>query len=254
MSFFKLSKQNARKTSPDTDLLTVPTATIIHKNMPPFGPVYNLSMSELETLRGYLDENLANGFIVPSSSPVGSSILFVKKKNGSLRLCVDYRELNAVTIKNRYSLFLISQFLVLVQGATIFTKLDLRSAYHSIRIRKDDEWKTAFRCRYRHYEYRVMPFGLTNASATFQAHIHVILREFLDFFLVVYLNDILIFFKTKKEHAEHVRLVLSKLRAHKLYANLEKCQFFVEEIEFLGFLINKYEVKMDPGRVSTIVN
>ena len=142
----------------------------------PFGRVYNMSESELKALKAYIDENLANGFIQRSTSPAASPILFVKKKDGSLRLCVDYRGLNKVTIKNRYPLPLISGILDRMRGARLFTKLDLRGAYNLIRIKEGDEYKTAFRTRYGQYEYRVMPFGLTNAPATFQSYIDDCLR------------------------------------------------------------------------------
>lgn len=145
-------------------------------------------------------EELAKGFIYPSSSPAGAPILFAKKQDGSLRLYVDYRGLNSITVKNRYPLPLIGQLLDSLVGAKVYTKLDLRSAFNSIRIREGDEWKTAFRCRYGHFEYRVMPFGLSNAPATFMSYIHSILKEYLDDFLVVYLNDILIYSNNQEEH------------------------------------------------------
>ena len=135
---------------------------------PPWGPIYNLSPTELEVLQEYIDENLANGFIQHSRSPAGAPIFFVKKKDDWIRLVVDYRGLNKVTIRNRYALPLISSILERLSGAKFFTKLDLRGAYNLVRIRPGDEWKTAFRTRYGHFEYTVMPFGLTNALAVFQ--------------------------------------------------------------------------------------
>ena len=155
---------------------------------PLFGPIYNLSLTELQILREYLDEYLAKGFIVPSASSAGASILFVKKKDGGLRLCVDYRGLNAITIKNRYPLPLIMNLLNVPVGAVYFTKLDIRDAYHKILVRAGDEWKTAFQCRYGQFEYRVMPFGLVNAPASLQACISEALRECLDDFVVVYVH------------------------------------------------------------------
>ena len=171
----------------------------------PWGPIYNLSPVELETLREYIDENLGNGFIRHFRSPAGAPIFFVKKKNGSLRLVVDYRGLNKVTIRNRYALPLISNLLERLSGAKYFTKLDLRGAYNLVRIRPGDEWKTAFRTHYGHFEYTVMPFGLTNALAIFQHMANDIFQDFLDIFTIVYLDDILIYSKTQEEHDEHVR-------------------------------------------------
>lgn len=160
---------------------------------PPYGPIYALSAIELKALRAYLEENLEKGFVRPSSSPAGAPILFVKKKDGSLRLCVDYRGLNGVTVKNRYALPLISELLNRLHKAKCFMKLDFRGAYNLVRIAEGDEWKTAFRTRYGHYEYQVMPFGLTNAPASFQSLVNDVLRPFLDNFAVVYLDDILIY-------------------------------------------------------------
>jgi len=148
----------------------------------PYGRIYNLSEVELRTLKAYIETNLANGFIQRSSSPAAAPILFAKKKDGGLRLFVDYRALNSGTIKNRYPLPLISEMLDRLRRAQIFTKLDLRNAYHLIRIEEGDEYKTAFRTRYSQFEYRVMPFGLTNAPATFQSYIDDCLRPYIDDF------------------------------------------------------------------------
>ena len=219
---------------------------------PPFGPLYNLSVTELETLRAYIDENLKRGFIRPSTSPAGAPILFVKKKDGSLRLCVDYRGLNRITIKNRYPLPLISEALDRLVGARVYTKLDLRAAYTRIRIKEGDEWKTAFRTRFGHFEYLVLPFGLSNAPATFQSFINYILRDFLDVFCIVYLDDILIYSKSRKEHTQHVRMVLERLRKHKLYVNLKKCEFDTTEVGFVGFIVRPDGVAMEPSRVDAV--
>jgi hypothetical protein len=162
---------------------------------PPFGPIYGLSEPELQALRDYLTENLAKGFVQHSKSLADSPILFVKKKDGSLRLCVDYRGLNKINKKNRYPLPLILGLLDRLRTGKIFTKLDLRGAYNLLRIRPNDEWKTAFRTRYGHFEYTVMPFGLTNAPVVFQHLMNDIFREYMDEFVVVYLEDILIFSK-----------------------------------------------------------
>lgn len=227
----------------------------LHEGMqPPFGPIYNLSQTELAELRKYIDENLAKNFIRHSKSPAGAPILFVKKKDGSLRMCVDYRGLNKVTKKNRYPLPLISGLLEQLGRAKIFTKIDLRGAYNLVRIKEGDEWKTAFRTRYGHFEYNVMPFGLTNAPAVFQHMMNDIFREYLDDFVVIYLDDILIFSKNEEEHKKHVRLVLEKLRERGLYAKLEKCLFHQTEMEFLGFIATTDGLKMDPKKVEAIVS
>lgn len=221
---------------------------------PPFGPIYNLSQNELAELRKYIDENLAKNFIRHSKSPAGAPILFVKKKDGSLRMCVDYRGLNKITIKNRYPLPLISGLLEQLGQAKIYTKVDLRGAYNLVRIKEGDEWKTAFRTRYGHFEYNVMPFGLTNAPGIFQHLMNDIFREFLDDFVVCYLDDILIFSKNREDHEKHVRLVLQKLRKAGLYAKLEKCVFHQSQVEFLGYIISGGDLSMDPKKIETIID
>jgi hypothetical protein len=171
---------------------------------PPFGPIYGLSERELQALRDYLTENLAKGFIQHSKFPAVAPILFVKKKDGSLRLCVDYHGLNKITKKNRYPLPLISSLLDRLCTGKIFTKLDLRGAYNLLRIRPGSEWKTTFRTRYGHFEYTVMPFGLTNAPTVFQHLMNDIFRDYMDEFVAVYLDDILIFSKDQEIHNKHV--------------------------------------------------
>jgi len=192
---------------------------------PPFGPIYQLLEKELKVLKEYIDDNLAKGFIRPSTSSAGSPVLFVPKKDGSLRLCVDYRALNNITIKDRYALPLINELHDRFQGAKVFSKLDLRGAYNLIRIKAGEEWKTAFRTRYGLFEYRVMPFGLTNAPASCQRLMNETLHEYLDIFVTVYLNDILIYSENEKEHVEHVKKVLAKLKTNSLLLKLEKCEF-----------------------------
>lgn len=218
----------------------------------PTSRIYPLSASELETLAKYIEDNMRSGFIRQSSSPVGAPILFVKKKDGSLRLCVDYRALNSVTVKNKYPLPLIGETLDRLSQAKYFTKLDLRNGYHQIRIAEGDEWKTAFRTRYGHYEYQVMPFGLTNAPATFQNMINDTYMEYLDDFVVVYLDDILIFSNTLEEHKRHVRLALQKLRDNHLFAKAEKCSFHAAEVEYLGYLVGPSGIRMDPSKLESI--
>src|SRR5215207_2511867 len=219
-----------------------------------FWPLYGLNPKELAALCDYLNENLARGFIQASSSPCGAPILFVKKKDGSLRLCVDYRGLNNITVKNRYTLPLIQELMDRFHGSNYYTSMDLRGAYNLVRIKEGEEWKTAFRTRFGHFEYRVMPFGLTNAPASFQALVNDALRPFLDQFVVAYLDDILIFSKTFEEHVQHVRQVLQALRTHKLFVKLEKCRFHVSVVNFLGYRVGREGIKMDPAKVDSIMD
>ncbi len=188
---------------------------------PPHRGIYRQSADELAELRRQLDALLEQGFIQPSVSPFGAPILFVRKKDSSLRLCVDYRMLNKITIKNRYPLPRIDDLLDRLHGATCFTKLDLTSGYHQIRIAPQDVHKTAFRTRYGHYEYLVMPFGLCNAPATFQRLMNDIFRPHLDQFVLVYLDDILIYSRTPEEHKQHVAQVLRLLRQQTLRQTLQ---------------------------------
>ena len=221
---------------------------------PPHRPIYNLSKPELEELRRYLSDRIARGVIRPSTSPAGAPIIFVPKKDGGLRLCVDYRGLNAVTKKNRHPLPLISETLDRLSGARKYIKLDLKDAYYRIRIRPGDEWKTAFRTRYGHFEYLVMPFGLANAPATFQAYINKALAGLIDITYVVYLDDILIFSEDPAQHKRHMAEVLERLRKFSLYINLSKCEFNTIEVEFLGYIVSTEGVRMDPARVATIAD
>jgi hypothetical protein len=222
--------------------------------VPPFKPLYNLSGPELNTLKEYIDEMLAKGFIRPSKSPCGAPIFFVKKKDGSLRPCVDYRELNEMTVKNRYPLPLISELLDRLGDAKVFTKIDLRGAYNLVRMKPSHEWKTAFRSRFGHFEYLVMPFGLTNAPAIFQAMMNDIFRQELDQFVVIYLDDILIYSQDITSHINHINTVLSKLRKFNLYAKLEKCEFHKPSIEFLGYIVSAQGLSMSPEKIQSILD
>ena len=192
---------------------------------PPFGPLYNLAGNELKVLWDYLADNLAKGFIQASTLPLGVPILFVKKKDGTLRLCINYQGLNHLTRKNCYPLPLINKVLDRLVGVKVYTKLDIQSAYNLIWIKEGDKWKTAFRMCYSHFEYHVMLFGLVNTPATFQGYINGVLHDCLDITCLVYLDDILIFSEDEVEHTEHVREVLRHLGKAGLYLNLEKCEF-----------------------------
>ena len=225
---------------------------LIPGSSPPSRPTFRLSATELEELKKQLEELTKAGFIRPSKSPFGAPILFVKKKDGTMRMCVDYRALNNITIKNSYPLPRIDELFDRLQGAKYFTKIDLRSGYHQIRIHPNDIPKTAFRTRYGHYEFLVLPFGLTNAPGTFMHLMHETFRSFLDDFVLVFLDDILIFSKTLEEHEQHVRQVLQVLQKEKLYAKESKCELFKTEVEFLGHLVGRDGVRMMEDKVKAI--
>lgn len=219
-----------------------------------FSKVYPTNPEQQEALGEYIKKNLAIKFIRPSTSPVGYPVLFVPKKNGKPRLCVDYRHLNDNTIKNRYPLPLIPELRDKLYGAEWFTALDLKGAYNLIRIKEGDEWKTAFRTRYGLYEYLVMPFGLTNAPASFQTMINNVLQDYLDVFVIVYLDDILIFSKTIEEHREHVHQVLRKLQEAKLLVEPDKSEFHTQRVKYLGYMIEPGQIQMDPDKIRAIMD
>lgn len=218
----------------------------------PKGRLYSISRPERTAMDEYISSSLKSGIIRPSSSPAGAGFFFVGKKDGSLRPCIDYSPLNDITVKNRYPLPLMSSAFELLQTAKIFTKLDLRNAYHLVRIKQGDEWKTGFNTQNGHYEYLVMPFGLCNAPAVFQAFVNEVLREFLNISVFVYLDDILIFSPDAKSHVNHVRQVLQKLLDNQLYVKAEKCEFHTEEVSFLGYIVSPNHIQMDPAKVSAV--
>uniref|UniRef100_A0A8P4GJA5 Gypsy retrotransposon integrase-like protein 1 n=1 Tax=Dicentrarchus labrax TaxID=13489 RepID=A0A8P4GJA5_DICLA len=220
----------------------------------PTSRLYNLSRPEREAMEKYIGDSLAAGLIRPSSSPVGAGFFFVTKKDQTLRPCIDYRGLNDITIKNKYPLPLIDPAFEPLHKAQVFSKLDLRNAYHLVRIREGDEWKTAFNTPLGHFEYLVMPFGLTNAPAVFQALVNDVLRDMLNRFLFVYLDDILIFSQSQEEHVQHVRQVLQRLLENKLFVKAEKCEFHVTSVSFLGFIIERGQVKADPAKIQAVAD
>lgn len=221
---------------------------------PPFGGIYSHSAEDLGTLREYIATSLEKGWIRESNSPAASPVLFVPKPDGSRRLCVDYRALNNITIKDRYPLPLPEEMRDRLQGAKIFTQLDIRNAYQHIRIKEGEEWKTAFRTRYGLYEYCVMPFGLTNAPATFQRRIHNILRRWLDVTCICYLDDILIYSSNEEEHTNHVKTILKALQQAGISLKGTKCHFRKKEVTFLGFIVNTEGTRMDPRKVQTVLD
>jgi hypothetical protein len=214
---------------------------------------YRMSATELNELKKQIEELLEKRFIRPSVSPWGAPVLLVKKKDGSMRLCVDYRQLNKVTIKNKYPLSRIDDLMDQLVGAAMFSKIDLRSGYHQIRVKADDIPKTAFRTRYGHYEYTVMPFGVTNAPGVFMEYMNRIFHPYLDKFVVVFIDDILVYSKTEEEHTEHLRIVLQTLKDKKLYAKLSKCEFWLKEVSFLGHVISCNGIAVDPSKVSAVL-
>ena len=220
--------------------------------LPPLRPIYTLSEIEKEALKEYINEMLKIGFIRPSNSPIGAPIFFVDKKDKTLRPCVDFRELNEATIKDRFPLPLISDLFDRVAKARYFSKIDLRGAYNLIRIKEGDEWKTSFRSCYGQFEYLVMPFGLANAPSIFQRMMQEIFGDMWEIFVMIYLDDILIFSESLEDHVSQVKKVLSRLRDNNLYAKLSKCEFFTESIEFLGFILSSQGKTMAPSKVEAI--
>jgi Reverse transcriptase (RNA-dependent DNA polymerase) len=221
---------------------------------PPFaGSNYSLSPAELKVLDQYIKDNLRKSFIRHSQSPAAAPILFVKTPDGSLRLCVDYRGLNKIPIKNRYPLPLITELLDKCGNAKYFKCFDLHDGYHLLRMAMGEEWKTAFRCHYGLYEYNVMPFGVCNAPGTFQHFVNNKFRNYLDEFLVIYLDDLLIYSDTFEEHKRHVRLVLKRLQEAGLYVKPQKCQFYATKVSFLGFMIFSEGIHMDPAKVEAVL-
>jgi len=197
---------------------------------------------------------LDKGFIRPSSSPWVAPILFLKKKDGTFRMCIDYRELNKVTVKNRYPLPRIDDLFDQLQGSGIYSKIDLRPGYHQLRVRDEDITKTAFRTTYGHYEFAVMPFGLSNAPAVFMDLMNRVCKLYLDKFIIVFIDDILIYSKNETDHAEHLRLTLELLKTEQFYAKLSKCEFWIREVHFLGHVVNEKGIHVDPAKVESIQN
>ena len=219
----------------------------------PYGPIYSLGPVELETLKAYSKTHLKTGFIWPSKFLADAPIYFDKKPDGSFSLYVDYRRLNCLTIKNWYPLPVIGESLDRLGRTKRFTQLDLTSAYYWIRIQKGDKWKTAFRTRYGHFKYQVMPFGLSNAPASFQGYINKILAEKLDIFVIVYIDNILIYTKDPgQSHVDAVCWVLEQFRKHGLFANLKKCRFYQDEVRLLGFVVSVQGINIEEERIMVV--
>ena len=217
-------------------------------------PPYRMSPVELRELKAQLEELLSKEFIRPSISPWGAPVFFVKKKDGSLRLCIDYRQLNRATIRNQYPPPHIDELFDQLHGSRVYSKIDLRSGYHQLRVREIDVSKTAFRTRYGHYEFLVMPFGLTNAPATFMDLMNRVSSPYLDRFVIVFIDNILVYSGSPKEHAKHLLTVLLILRERQLYAKFSKCQFWLDKVAFLGHVISTEGISVDPQKIEAIVN
>ncbi|GJZ75306.1 putative reverse transcriptase domain-containing protein [Tanacetum coccineum] len=215
---------------------------------------YRFAPSEKQELSNQLQELADRGFIRPSTSPWGAPVLFVKKKDGSFRMCIDYRELNKLTVKNRYPLPKIDELFDQLQGSSVYLKIDLRSGYHQLRVRDEDIPKTAFRTRYGHYEFQVMPFGLTNAPDVFMDLMNRVCKPYLDKFIIVFIDDILIYSHNKEEHANHLRIILELLKKEKLYAKFSKCDFWIHIVQFLRHLIDNLALHVDPAKIEAVKN
>ncbi|GJR77154.1 putative reverse transcriptase domain-containing protein [Tanacetum coccineum] len=226
------------------------------KALPGAAPVvrapYRLAPSEMKELSVQLQELLEKGFIRPSSSPWGAPVLFVKKKDGSFRMYIDYRELNKLTIKNRYPLPRINDLFDQLQGLSVYYKIDLRSGYHQLRIKEEDIPITAFRTRYGHFEFQVMPFKLTNAPAVFMDLMNRVCKPYLDKFVIVFIDDILVYSKDEEEHEKHLKIILELLKKERLYAKFSKCDFWLDSVKFLGHVIDRSGVHVDPAKIEAI--
>jgi hypothetical protein len=215
---------------------------------------YRVSRPELVELKKHIDELLEKGYIRPSTSPWAAPVLFMEKKDGTKRMCIDYRSLNEVTVKNKYPLPRIEDLFDQLRGVDVFSKIDLRSGYHQLRIRSSDILKTTFITKYGLYEFTVMSFSLTNAPAYFMYLMNIVFMDYLDKFVVVFIDDILVCSQNEQEHEEHLRKVLQRLRDCQLYAKLSKCELWISEVLFLGHVINREGLDVDPKKVAAILD
>jgi hypothetical protein len=227
----------------------------LHKKLPErTAPLYKMTLEQLEFIRDYIKENLANGFIVPSEAPFSSPVLLVHKGNGKFRFCVDYRTLNSHTIRDAYPLPLFDETQNLLSGKKWFSKLDIIAAFNKLRMDPESEDLTTFKTRYGSYKYRVMPFGITNGPANFQRYINNALQGLLDDICLAYIDDILIFSETKEEHEKHLNTVLQRLADAGLQCDIDKSEFYTQRTKFLGFIVTDKGVEMDPAKIQTIID
>jgi len=221
---------------------------------PTWGPLYSMSRAELVVLKEWLEENMSKGFIRQSSSRFDAPVLFAKNPGGGLRFCIDYRDINSKTIKNRYPPPLIKETLNLLGKARIYTKLDVQGAYNLLRVKEGDEHKLAFHTRYGLYEPTVMRFGTTNAPPDFEGYINNTIREALDDFASAYLDDVLIYSNFEEEHVGHVKWIMQRLLEAGLYLTPEKCEFHKETVRYLGLIISTEGISIDEDKVQTVRN
>nr|GEY04169.1 putative reverse transcriptase domain-containing protein [Tanacetum cinerariifolium] len=241
------------------DLSGLPLARLVEFQIdliPGAAPVarapYQLAPSEMKELSEQLQELSDKGFIRPSFLPWEASVLFTKKKDGSFRMCIDYHELNKLTVKNRYLLSQIDDLSDQLEGSSVYSKIDLRSGYQQLRVREQDVSKTAFKTQYGHYEFQVMPFELTNTHAVFMDLMNRVCKPYLDKFVIVFIDDILIYSKNEKEHKEHLKAILKLLKKEKLYAKFLKCEFWIPKVQFLGHVIDSRGIHVDPAKIKSI--
>ncbi|KAI3805311.1 hypothetical protein L1987_27555 [Smallanthus sonchifolius] len=214
---------------------------------------YHLVAFKVKELMKQIQELLDKGFVRPRTSPWGAPVLFLKKKDRSMRMCIDYRELNKLTVKNKYPFPRIDDLFDQLQGAKYFSKIDLRLGYHQLKVQEEGVPKTAFRTRYGHYEFLVMSFGLTNAPATFIDPMNRVCKQFLDNFVIVFIDDIIIYSQSQEEHAKHLRIIMETLRKERLYAKFSKCEFWKQEVQFLGHVVNEHGIQVDPSKIEAVM-
>ena len=215
---------------------------------------FRMTPIELKELKTQLYELLDKGFVRPSVSPWGAPVLFVKKKDGTLQMCIDYRQIKKVIVKNKYPLPRIEDLFDQLKGASVFSKIDLRPRYYQLRVKDVDVPKIAFRTRYGHYEFLVMPFGLTNAPAAFMDLMNRVFHPYLNQFVVVFIDDILVYSKDAQEHEHHLRILLQILRGNNLFAKLSKCDFWLKKVSFLGHIVSVEGIRVDPVKLEAVMN
>jgi AcrR family transcriptional regulator len=243
-----------QKTTGLVDDLAPPSVTLIPDSIPPNRPAFRLSLPERQELESQVTKMLEKGWIQPSRSPYGAPVLFVPKPDGSLRMCIDYRALNKLTLKNKYPLPRIEDLLDNLSGARYFSSLDLTSGYHQLRLPASDIPKTAFNTHFGKFEWRVLPMGLSKAPAVFQSVMNRLFSKYLNKNVLIYLDDILIFSKTEEEHYAHLSQVLAFLRQCGLKAKMSKCDFFKAELKFMGHIVSSSGMKPDPAKVQVVVD